>query len=136
MAYASKNRNYVYGNTLYIAGTSKPSDLITDLTIPIKNLNKTERYKISEKLLEQNPDVDTIIGHSLGGAIASTLIEKYYSHPTRKVQARVYGSATEKHLKNIKYYRHKFDPVSIFNVNPDVNTFYFKGFNPHSYEGF
>ena len=132
MAYSAKNRNYVYFNTLYIAGTSKASDIITDLTIPIKNLNKTERYKISENILKNNPNIKTIVGHSLGGSIASTLVEKYYSHP-REIKARVYGAATEKKLKNIKYFRHRFDPVSMFNVDP-INTLYFG--NPHSYEGF
>ena len=89
-AYQSNNKVYVDGNKLYVSGTT-PSpfgslrntrDFIQDWTddftrIPLGLTQLTERYKGAQNELLKNPQVDTIVGHSLGGSVASELNKNY-----------------------------------------------------------
>lgn len=75
---------------LLIAGTNKLADIGTDAYLAGGQLKKTNRYKQSKALLKQakqayNVDSSTIVGHSLGGAIASEIAkDRDYSYTFNK----------------------------------------------------
>lgn len=131
---------YSSRNTLYISGThpnphNLTSDYVTDITIPLRALRHTWRFKQAAAALRAHPAVDTLVGHSLGGAIAQEL-----STVASVKRARVYGAPTLFGRPKVMYYRHPGDPVSFSNRvgqllgRPSRNTV--KMGNPHSYSGF
>ena len=80
-----EKRIYVHGNTMYLSGTSwrnqktgMPSlqDPWDDLKIPIYKTRYAQRYKDAEEFMKQNPNIDRIVGHSLGGSVALELGNK------------------------------------------------------------
>lgn len=131
---------HVSGNTLYISGThpnphNRTSDYVTDVSIPLRALRHTWRFEQAATALRTHPSVDTLVGHSLGGAIAQELS----THASIK-RARVYGAPTLFGRPKVVYYRHPGDPVSVSNRigqlfgrasrnTPSLG-------NPHSYSGF
>ena len=79
-AYNSPNRYYHHRNKLFVAGTKDfPQDHIEDMTLPWENtLNLTKRGRDVEAYYRNHmTEIDTIIGHSLGGSVALSLEEKY-----------------------------------------------------------
>lgn len=125
---------YRHNNTLFVSGThvTNPKDYYYDVTIPIGQLKNTKRYRQVENLIRLYPEIDTLVGHSLGAAIVTDITLRY---PQIK-QARAYGSPTIKSHPKIQYFRHHGDPVSISNRlgNSASNIFHIG--NPHSYRGF
>ena len=64
---------YVYGKTLYIAGSHTARDWYDDLKIPCHQTSKAYRYQKAEEALKAHPEVTTVVGHSLGGAVSLEL---------------------------------------------------------------
>jgi hypothetical protein len=58
---------------MYIAGTSNFRDVWDDLKIPFNLTSNSQRYEQAEQVLKENPNIKTIIGHSLGGAVTLEL---------------------------------------------------------------
>lgn len=132
-AYADINNVIVHNKTIFISGTHELGDIAADVTIPFRQLERTHRYAQAESLLALHPEVDTIVGHSLGAAIATRLAEQY---PRRIRGGRMYGSPTIGQHPNFVYYRHHGDPVSVSNrLGQSASSSFFLG-NPHSYRGF
>ena len=133
-AYNTVSKNYVFGNTLYIAGTSSWYDVFCDLMIPLHLLGCTERYQISEDIINNNSNITRVVGHSLGGAITHNLIRDYPSLQ----EGIALGSPnilTNSYGNRLKYFRHTGDPVSICNIQSsnleeDVEF----TMNPHTYK--
>lgn len=82
---------HVFGNTLFIAGSHTAKDWWDDFTkIPFYGDTKqATRYIAADKALKANPQVNTVVGHSLGGAVALEL-QKQYPY----LKSRTYGSPT------------------------------------------
>ena len=79
-AYDSPIRYYQHRNKLFVAGTwDIPQDHLDDLTIPYGNtLNVTKRGRDVEGYYRNHmTEIDTIIGHSMGGNVSLALEEKY-----------------------------------------------------------
>ena len=137
-AYNSPNSIYIDGNKMYIAGTHTARDVSDWKLIPLGLMKYSERYGQAEAALKDNPQIDTIIGHSLGSSTTAELNEQY----NNKFNARYYGSpfvdfSFSRDPKNQRF-RHPGDIVSMFDtgaVNEDPKTNY-QFLNPHSYEGF
>ena len=132
-AYNNINKVYVNGNTLYVAGTSNLKDVYDDISkIPFYgNLKDSTRYNQAKNALDLNPNINKIIGHSLGGSVALQL-EKDDS----KYQSTTYGAPVLQLNPFItgNRYRFKNDPVSMLdNGAITVNTI---KLNPHSYSNF
>ena len=74
-AYASQNGLYQHYNTLYISGTKDfPQDRIDDFKFSFDDtLNETKRGRDADAYYRSHHEIDTVIGHSLGGAVASSL---------------------------------------------------------------
>jgi hypothetical protein len=132
-AYNNINKVYVDGSTLYVAGTSNLKDVYDDISkIPFYgNLKDSTRYNQAKTALDSNPNVNKIIGHSLGGSVALQLQKdnnKYetttYGAPVLQINPFITGNR----------YRFKNDPISMLdNGAITVNTF---KLNPHSYSNF
>ena len=91
-AYKDGN-THVHGKTLYVAGTNSWRDVYDDITkVPFwGSTTDASRYKAADKALRENPQIENIVGHSLGGAVALELQKQY---PQRNFKTRTYGSAT------------------------------------------
>ena len=116
-AYNSPNAVYIDGNKAYVAGTRSLSEAIHDWPkIATWHTNNIERYGQLTQALKDNPQVDTIIGHSLG-ASATAEVQR---ETNNKYMARYYGAP----FLNInpfdgpdprnQTFRHPGDPVSAF----------------------
>ena len=78
-AYESKDGLHQHYNTLFIAGPRDfPRDHIDDLKLPINDsLNKTHRGRTADAYYRSHHEIDTVIGHSLGGSVALALEQQY-----------------------------------------------------------
>ena len=77
-AYDTKDGFYQHYNQLFIAGTKDPIDMVDDLKLPLNDtLNKTTRGRTAYKHYRSHHEIDTVIGHSLGGAVALSLENQY-----------------------------------------------------------
>ena len=98
-AYETKDGLYQHYNTLFIAGTKDfPQDHIDDLKLPFGDtLNKTHRGRTADAYYRSHHEIDTVIGHILGGAEALPLEKQYKkegNNPFGIVQSKTFGSPT------------------------------------------
>ena len=79
LAYESKDGLHQHYNKLLIAGTRDfPTDHIDDLKLPFDDtLNKTKRGRDADMYYRSHHEIDTVIGHSLGGSVALALDNQY-----------------------------------------------------------
>jgi hypothetical protein len=122
---------------MYIAGTRDIADVMTDAHLVPQLLNRdfreplrrTPRYRTAEQVLYDNPQVKTIVGHSLGGAISDTLADndiRFYS--------RSYGAPLRQAGPRGQLMRHPYDPISV--MNERARTTPYGLFASHSYRGY
>ena len=78
-AYETKGGLYQHYIKSFIAGTKDfPTDRIDDLKLPFGGtLNKTERGRDAGAYYRSHHEIDTVIGHSLGGSVSLALEKKY-----------------------------------------------------------
>ena len=128
-AYNSHNKIHVDNDTLYIAGTSNLKDVYDDLTkIPFYgNLKDSTRYNQAKIALDFNPNINKIVGHSLGGSVA---LEFQKNNP--KYNTTTYGAPVLQIGSKLgNRYRFPYDPVSY--LDNGAITVDKINFNPHSY---
>ena len=153
-AYNEPNRLYINGNRLYVAGTtwtddrmnvSKPplytmllkglfpqtipdnfslSDPIDDLKIPLFKTQDIQRYKEAAEVLKNNPNIDQLVGHSMGSSVILQLNkDNNDKFTTRTYSAPVFDVLPHSNDDaNSQRYRTSGDLVSIFDNN--ANTVY------------
>ena len=143
LAYESPDGLYQNGTRLYIAGTGGGGrwlgDLYDDITkVPFNRTNETPRFRDAKQKIEEEGNIEQIIGHSLGGAITLHLNKDY----DNKFKTRVYASPTVSFQKpdrdddNLRI-RGKYDPISILDqgaITVDKGTV--EPFSNHFMEGF
>lgn len=130
MAYNNHNGVMVHGDTLYISGTHVlPRDAMDDLLIPMHMVHHSERYQQASDALTHH--IHTVVGHSLGGAVAVRLAEQH-----EHLHGRVYGAPLARMRPNprVKSFRHMFDPISVFDRSAQIRPH--SGWNPHAYSGY
>jgi hypothetical protein len=122
-AYDSQEKLHVQGDTLYVAGTSNVRDAWDDLKIPFGKTANAKRYQDADKLLEKNPQVSKLVGHSLGG---SSVLELQKNHPERTFKTNTYGapvvSITAPDNVDNHRYRNYGDPVSLLDRGAETST--------------
>ena len=72
-AYGDPNKVYMTGDSMYVAGTSSFGDVLDDLGLPFGLTRGTQRYIDAERVLQSNPKIRRVVGHSLGGAVSLEL---------------------------------------------------------------
>ena len=98
-AYETKDGLYQHYNKLFIAGTKDfPVDHIDDLKLPFDDtLNKTKRGRDADAYYRSHHEIDTVIGHSLGGAVSLALEKQYKkegNNPYGIIQCKTFGAPT------------------------------------------
>ena len=137
-AYNNKlNYFYIKGDTMYVAGTDNKQDVWDDITKVPKwgYLTDSARYKMIKPVLEKQPQIKTLVGHSLAGTV---VLRMQKEHPERDYSVRTYGAPVFGYWggKNIRY-KHQFDPVSLFDMGANITPV--ASVNPltlHSYKGY
>ena len=86
-------------NKSFIAGTKNfPQDHIGDLELPFYDtLYKTKRDRDADAYYRSHHGIDTVIGHSLGGAVSLALGKQYKkegNNPYGIVQSKTFGAPT------------------------------------------
>ena len=98
-AYETRDGLYQHYNKLFIAGTKDfPQDRIDDLKLPFDDtLNKTKRGRDADAYFRSHNEIDTVIGHPLGGAVSLALEKQYkqqVNNPYGIIQSRTFGAPT------------------------------------------
>ena len=98
-AYETKDGLYQHYNKVFIAGTKDfPRDHIDDLKLQFDDtLNKTKRGRDADAYYRSHHEIDTVIGHSLGGAVALSLEKAYKKqgdNPYGIIQSKTFGAPT------------------------------------------
>ena len=144
-AYDTNDGLYQHYNKLFIAGTKDPIDFVDDLKLPFDDtLNMTTRGRAADKYYRSHHDIDTVIGHSLGGSVSLALEKQYKKEGTNPygiVQSKTFGSPTvsanftNNNPNRIRYFG---DPISALDFNsttvyPSFKTRWKQ--SAHSYAG-
>ena len=79
LAYETNYGLYQPSNKLFIAGTKDfPTDHFDDLKLHVDDtLNKTKRGRYADAYYRSHHEIDTVIGHPLGGAVVLSLEKQY-----------------------------------------------------------
>ena len=97
-AYETKDGFYQHHDKLFIAGTKDPIDMADDLKLQFDDiLNNTTRGITADAYYRSHHEIDTVIGHSLGGEVALSLEKqrkKEGNNPYGIVQSKTFGSPT------------------------------------------
>ena len=143
LAYESPDGIYQNGTRLYVAGTGGGGrwlgDLYDDVSkVPFNRTNQTQRFKDAKRKIEEEGNIEQVIGHSLGGAITLHLNKDY----DNRFKTRVYASPTvsfekpDREEQNLRI-RGKYDPISALDrgaITIDKGTT--DPFSNHFMEGF
>ena len=119
--------------------------MVDDLKLPLNDtLNKTTRGRTADKHYRSHHEIDTVIGHSLGGAVALSLENQYKkegNNPHGIIQSKTFGSPTVSanlsgpNPNRIRYFG---DPISALDFNATTVMPSFKqrwNNSAHSYKG-
>ena len=85
----SYNKISIQGDTMFVAGTSNLQDVWDDFKVPLGLTKFSQRYQDADNLLKLNPQVNKLVGHSLGGISA---VELQKQHPNRNYDVTTYGA--------------------------------------------
>ena len=136
-AYKSNTSTHIDGDTLYVAGTKNLKDWYDDITkLPFGLTKHADRYKDAENALKENPNVKKIVGHSLGSSVSDELRKQ---HPDKELKLKaLYGSpfidfGNKTHENR---FRHKFDPISMFDKGAQVVGGSFNPIKSHGYDDY
>ena len=139
-AYQNKlNYYYIKDDTMYIAGTDNMTDVYDDVTkVPAwGKITDSARYNMVKPILDKNPQIKKLVGHSLGGQTALRLQQQM---PERKFEVTTYGAPVMGFFGgNNTRYRHPLDPISMFDMSPFTKSVPVLSINPlttHSYKGY
>ena len=108
---------YIHGKTMFIAGSHTTRDWFDDITkIPAwGDVRDSDRYQKVMSEFKNQDEIDTVVGHSLGGSVSLELQKNY---PNRIKKSRTYGAPVRDLLgsesDNNDRYRNWLDPVSVF----------------------
>ena len=122
-AYNKPEGYHIDGNKLYIAGTRGLTDVMDWYKIPLGTFSSSHIYKNIEPVFKNNPNIDTVVGHSAGGSAALELEKNF---PDRNITSITYNSpvferADPNKILNQNQRPMRFaiagDPVSMLDMN-------------------
>ena len=137
-AYDEMDGIAVHGDHMLISGTrldrlSGVRDVLDDVTfVPLREAYNTQRYQQALAALKRSKGrVKYVVGHSLGGAVAAALTERFPELEARVCGAPLLRSSTS---VRVKTFRHQYDPISMLDRGATVSKA--PGRNPHTYKGY
>ena len=107
---------HIHGKTMFIAGSHTLRDWYDDfIQIPVYgDIRNSERYQKVLDVFRNRGEIDTVVGHSLGGSVA---LEFQKNYPDRIKKSRTYGAPVFDLLgsesEDVDRYRNWLDPVSV-----------------------
>ena len=104
---------------------------INDLTIPLRLIRYTDRFKQAHQLYTDNKDnIKIIVSHSLDSVVPHHVILE-----NEQLNGRLYStpSLAIPH-ERIIYVSHYGDPIAMFNLDNQSRKLYLG--NPHTYTGY
>lgn len=135
-AYASDTNYFIDDNKLYIAGTKTAGDVWDYGKLVSGNYKNSSIYKNVDEVIKNNPNINTVIGHSAGGS-AALEIEKNYNTMGRTIDSVTYNApvyspwSAEQYIDKTKTpmrFALAFDPITLLDMNatttfhaPDLN---------------
>ena len=135
-AYDEMDGIAVHGDHVFISGTrlgrlSGLRDVLDDVTfVPLREAYNTQRYQQALAAFKKSKGrVKYVVGHSLGGAVAAALTERF-----PELEARVYGAPLLRSSDSVRVrsFRHQYDPISILDRGAKVSKA--PGWNAHTYK--
>jgi hypothetical protein len=129
--------SYVRGDTMYVAGSHTATDWYDNFTkMPFwGDLRKSYRYQQANKMLDANPQVKNVVGHSLGGSVSHELQSNHQG-----LRSVTYGSPSVSLGGGGERYRNQYDPFSVFDrgaiqkVHPDPFKYMSLTHDYHNFE--
>ena len=95
-AYTNGKGYYLDNNKLYVAGTfgksnikSNINDILSDIGLPFHMTRWSERYSDVSNILNENPNIKFVVGHSLGSSVAVQLAK---DNPDKHLNLTTYSS--------------------------------------------
>ena len=144
MAYDRDNKVYVRGNKMYVGRTVSANDWKQNFTmLKTGQIRNMDRYKEARRVLLENPQVDTLLGHSMGGSVVLELNNEFtdknfktrtYDAPVVSLISPIFGfdRPTEQH----KRFRKAGDLVSsLDNAAISYNTDSLNPIRNHDVDG-
>jgi pimeloyl-ACP methyl ester carboxylesterase len=104
-----------------------------DLKIPFGLTKYSKRYIESDKVLQQDPNITKLVGHSLGGASALEF-QKHY--PVLHFQTITYGAPVNSNNPSNQRFRKDGDIVSFLDSGAQSLNKSTPDFCQHSYRGY
>eukprot|EP00969_Alexandrium_andersonii_P185788 8209222-Alexandrium_andersonii.AAC.1 len=80
--------------------------------MPTYKTRNAQRYKDAEEPIKQNPNIDRVVGHALGGSVALELA-KHRAVETRTYSTPIVGTGPFNNGIQPERYRNHNDPISI-----------------------
>ena len=133
-AYEASEGYFKDGNKLYIAGTKDIADVLDWGKLVAGDYKNSKIYKNADEVIKNNPDIDTVIGHSAGGSAA---LELEKNHTDRHIDSVTYNApvfspwSAEQYIDKTKTpmrFALAFDPITLLDMNaqttfhaPDLN---------------
>ena len=78
LAYDRDNKSFVKGNKMYVGGTTSAKDWQQNFTkLKTGGIRDMDRYKEAKQVLLENPQVSTLLGHSVGGRFVLELNKEF-----------------------------------------------------------
>ena len=128
----------VHGDHMFISGTrldrlSGLREVLDDVTfLPLRKAYNTQRYQQALAALKNSKGrVKYLVGHSLGGAVAAALTERF-----PELEARVYGAPLLRSSDSVRVhsFRHQYNPISM--LDRGAITTQAPGRNPLTYKDY
>jgi hypothetical protein len=141
-AYDAPQSIYIRGNVAYTAGTQASRwktgeafrDAYDDAKIPLGLTWDTWRYGQLQKALAAHPEVDTLVGHSLGGATVLQMAQDNPKYKTTTYGAPVMNVFARTSLEAVpNRFASRGDPIAMMDTNAQTDIVLG---NPHGFNNF
>ena len=133
-AYNSHNKIYIDDDNMFIAGTSSLRDVVQDwVKIPLHLTSKTQRYQDAEKVLQHNPQITNLYGHSLGSSVAFELEKNRPDLTVWAAYATPTISGTKSRSNN--RFKHPYDPFASLDSGAEIHPNK-QGYDQHTYKNY
>jgi len=116
-----------------MGGTQTARDVWDDLKIPFGLTRYSKRYQDADKVLQKDPDINRLVGHSLAGSVGLELQKNY---PERNFETITYGAPVNSNNPSNQRFRKEGDIVSYLDSGAQTLNRTTPDVGQHSYRGY